>query len=109
MVLRRAFLIALLAANVLLLYLVFLGGQGLLAYRETLARHDELARRVRQADHRSLELSQDIRLLKTDREHMERAVRAHTNFVHDNEILYLFPEQGRDAAGTKAGAQADEK
>ncbi len=109
MVLRRAFLIALLAANVALLYLVFLGGQGLFAYRETLSRHDELVRRVRDLDHRSLELSQDIRLLKTDREHMERAVRAQTNFVHDNEILYLFPEQGRDSAGDKAGAQVDEK
>ncbi len=109
MVLRRAFLIALLGANMVLLYLVFLGGQGLFAYRGIKAMHDDLVVRVRQADRRSLELSQDIRLLKTDREHMERAVRAQTNFVHDNELLYLFPDQGRDTAGAKAGAHADEK
>lgn len=109
MVLRRVFLISLMVANVVLFYLVFIGGQGLFAYREARARHDELVLRVRQADQRNLELSQDIRLLKTDREHMERAVRAQTNFVHDNEILYLFPEPGRDSAGAKAGVQADEK
>ena len=96
MMLRRAFLIGLFAANLVLLYLLFLGDQGVAAYRETKARHDDLVARVSDIDHRSIELSQDIRLLKTDREHMERAVRAQTNFVRGNEILYLFPTQRRE-------------
>ncbi|EPR42223.1 Septum formation initiator [Desulfovibrio sp. X2] len=109
MVLRRAFLIILLAANVTLLGLVFIGNQGLFAYRDMRARYEDLAAKLKSVDQRSLELSQDIRLLKSDREHMERAVRAQTNFVRDNEILYLFPEQDRASAGDTAGAQIDEK
>ena len=96
MILRRAFLIGLFAANLALWYLLFLGDQGVSAYRETKARHDDLVARVGEVNHKSIELSQDIRLLKTDREHMERAVRAQTNYVRGNEILYLFPTQRRD-------------
>ncbi|EPR30722.1 Septum formation initiator [Alkalidesulfovibrio alkalitolerans DSM 16529] len=96
MILRRAFLIGLLTANFALMYLLFLGDQGVSAYRETKARHDDLVARIGEMNHRGIELSQDIRLLKTDREHMERAVRAQTNYVRGNEILYLFSTQRRD-------------
>ncbi len=44
-------------------------------------------------DGESLDLSQEIRRLKSDTAYQEKIVRERMNFVKKDEILYIFPDE----------------
>ena len=102
---NRLILGLLLALNLLLLYRFLFSDQGMISYYELGARQAELELRIEELDRQNLALSQEIRLLKADREHIEDVIRQQMHFVKEDEILYIFPNQ---AADTAAGAPPDD-
>ena len=49
--------------------------------------------RIDAVDGESLDLSQEIRRLKSDTAYQEKIVRERMNFVKKDEILYIFPDE----------------
>lgn len=91
-----------LAINVILVYSLIWGGQGLNAYRNLKGQYQALEDRIKDLDARNITLSREIRLLQADAQYQEKVIRNRFNFVKDDEILYIFPES-RDTAKTGAG------
>lgn len=106
---RWFFLGFLLVLNVFLGYRLVAGDTGMFAYLELRERYEEMERRLQRADDRSRDLSQEIRLLKTDREYLESRIRVRMNYVGEGETLYLFPDEaGADASQEPLGAGQDD-
>ena len=99
---QRVFIGFSLAINVILLYSLVWGGQGLSAYRELKEQYQLLNEQIQQLDLENIALSREIRLLQSDAKYQEKVIRNRFNFVKDDEILYIFPESG-DTAKTGAG------
>ncbi len=93
MIYNRILLVVLLLLNCFLVYRLLVSDQGLFAYLELKERYTALEERIADLDQRNLELSQEIRLLKSDRFSVEKILRQQMNFVKDDEILYVFPEE----------------
>jgi cell division protein FtsB/cell division protein DivIC len=89
---NRTVLGLLVALNIFLVYRVVWSDNGLLAYLELQSRYNELEHQVQELNRTSLELSQEIRLLKSDRAYIEKMIRQQMNFVKEDEILYVFPD-----------------
>ena len=98
---QRIFVVLSLAINLILVYSLIWGGQGLNAYRNLKEQHKLLQTRIQELDAKNLALSREIRLLQTDPKYQEKVIRNRFNFVKDNEILYIFPDSGNTA---KTGA-----
>ena len=98
MIWRRFLLTALIFFNVFLLYNLIWSDNGIFAYLELKSRHELLKQRLESVNDRSLDLSQEIRWLKTDQAFTEKMARAQMNYLKENEILYQFP---KDPPGTK--------
>ena len=97
MIWRRFLLTALIFFNIFLLYTLIWSDNGIFAYLELKSRHAQLKARLETVHDRSLDLSQEIRWLKSDRAFTEKMIRSQMNYLKDNEILYQFP---KDAAPT---------
>lgn len=89
--------------NVTLIWCLVWGAQSFLVYSDLRQRHDELAQEVEQYNAVNAALSQEIRLLQTDANYVEKAIRQRLNFVRDNEVLYLFEEQDSQGATANDG------
>ena len=98
---QRTFIGISLAINLVLLYSLIWGSQGLNAYRNLKEQHQVLGDRIKLLDAKNLALSREIRLLQSDTKYQEKVIRNRFNFVKDDEILYIFPESGNTA---KTGA-----
>lgn len=107
MVWRRTLLIILLAVNLILLYRLVWGDHGWFAYQDLKARYDVLSQELQEARARGLELSRQIRQLKTNPQAQEKAVRDRLNFVREDEILYIFPKETDKSSGEDADEQQD--
>lgn len=94
----RLFLGFLLVLNAILGYRLIVGDTGMFAYLELRDRYQLMEERLKQADEKSRELSQEIRLLKTDREYLESRIRVRLNYVGEGETLYLFPDEAEAKA-----------
>ena len=112
MIRRRFLLTALIFFNVFLLYNLIWSDNGIFAYLELKSRHEQLKHRLEAVNDKSLDLSQEIRWLKTDQAFTEKMARSQMNYLKDNEILYQFPkdppaakEPERDKEGKRADAQ----
>ena len=112
MIWRRFLLTALIFFNVFLLYNLIWSDNGIFAYLELKARHQQLKERLEAINDHSLDLSQEIRWLKTDQAFTEKMARSQMNYLKENEILYQFPkdppaaaEPERDKEGKRADAQ----
>ncbi|WP_432736348.1 FtsB family cell division protein [Maridesulfovibrio sp. FT414] len=103
---RRVLLGLLVIINLVLLIRLGLSEQGLFGYLELDEKVNELEKKIQAADNRTMELSLEIRRLKTDRAYQEKIIRSRMNYVKENEILYIFPETGKI---TDQGAGADAK
>jgi cell division protein FtsB/cell division protein DivIC len=103
---RRILLSALVIFNLFLLYNLVWSENGIFAYLDLKSRHTALVKQREALEEKSLDLSQEIRWLKTDRAYTEKMSRAQMNYLKDNEILYQFP---RDAAGGKEGPSPDDR
>lgn len=112
MIWRRFLLAGLIFFNIFLLYNLIWSDNGIFAYLELKARHEQLKTRLETVKDKSLDLSQEIRWLKTDRAFSEKMVRSQMNYLKDNEILYQFPrdvEPAKDKEKGKEGTGADGK
>ncbi len=98
MIWRRFLLAGLIFFNIFLLYNLIWSDNGIFAFLELRARHAQLKEHLDSVNDKSLDLSQEIRWLKTDRAFTEKMARAQMNYLKDSEILYQFP---KDAAAAK--------
>jgi cell division protein FtsB len=97
MVLRHLFLLLLAGGNIFLLYLLIISDQGISAYLDMSRRHEKLMHGIEQTEDQSRRLSREIRWLKSNKKYMEQVIRSKTNFVKEDEVLYLFPETVHNA------------
>jgi cell division protein FtsB len=104
----RLFLVLAVLGNVLLAYLLVFGQQGVFTYLDTKHRRDEMAARLERVENRSLEISREIRLLKTDQGFLERTIRQQTHFLAPREVLYLLPGASGRTAETTGDAAHEE-
>ncbi|WP_319779671.1 septum formation initiator family protein [Maridesulfovibrio sp.] len=103
---RRVLLGVLVVINLVLLIRLGLSEQGFFGYLDLDEKVKKLEMKIDAADNRTLELSREIRRLKTDRAYQEKIIRSRMNYVKENEVLYIFPDSGE----TKTqGAGADAK
>ncbi len=105
MIARQVALVVSLLLNVVLVYSLVWGEQGVLAYRRLKTFHDRLTTQIAELDEKNILLSQEIRLLQSDDKYVEKVVRNRLNYVRETEILYIFPEQ---KAHERPGVAADE-
>jgi cell division protein FtsB len=104
---RRSLLSILVCFNLFLLYNLVWSDTGIFAYLELKSRHARLEQRLQALNESSLDLSQEIRWLKTDRAFTEKMARAKMNYLKNNEILYQFPKSS-PARDKGPAADADE-
>jgi cell division protein FtsB len=102
---RRILLGLLIAVNVVLLFRLIWSDHGVIAFMNMRSRSVKLENQLREVDSKSLELSNEIRRLKTDRAYQEMVIRDRMNYVKENEVLYIF--SGR--TDVAQGAVDDEK
>ena len=88
---RRLLLALILICNTILLYNLIWSDKGVFAYLDLKNHQKQLKVKLDNLAGRSLDLSQEIRWLKSDRAFTEKMTRAHGNYLRDNEIIYLFP------------------
>lgn len=89
----RILLVALLLfINLFLLFRLVWSDQGVFTYLELKNRYSALEEKIKGVDAESLDLSQEIRRLKSDKAYQEKVVRERMNFVKKDEILYIFPD-----------------
>jgi cell division protein DivIC len=98
MLLRRLLLTLVLACNAVLLYNLVWSDKGFFAYLDLKSHQKQLRDRLDNSSAKSLDLSQEIRWLKSDRGFAEKMTRSHMNYLKDNEIIYIFP--GAPAEGS---------
>jgi cell division protein FtsB len=102
---RRILLGVLIVVNVVLLFRLIWSEHGLIAYMNMRNRSAKLEDQLRDVDARSLDLSNEIRRLKSDRAYQERVIRERMNYVKENEVLYIFSGK----VDVAQGAMDDEK
>ena len=90
---RLVLLALLLVINLFLVIRLIWSDQGVFAYLELKSRYDALQQKIDEVDSRSLDLSQEIRKLKSDKGYQEKVVRERMNFVKKDELLYIFPDE----------------
>jgi len=96
----RIVLVALLLIiNLFLLFRLIWSDQGVFAYLELKSRYEVLQSKIDGVDGKSLDLSQEIRRLKSDSAYQEKIVRERMNFVKKDEILYIFPDETAKPSG----------
>ncbi|WP_320169876.1 septum formation initiator family protein [Maridesulfovibrio sp.] len=102
----RVLLGLLVVINLVLVIRLGLSEQGVFGFLELDKKVTELEKKIEAADNRTVELSLEIRRLKTDRAYQEKIIRSRMNYVKQNEILYIFPQTGKV---TDQGAESDAK
>ena len=85
--------------NVTLLYRMIWGPTGLIEYHNLKRQHSDLQRQIEELDARNLNLSQEIRLLQTDNQFLEKMIRQRLHYVYDNELIYLFDDANTNSRG----------
>lgn len=108
MIWRKFLLSGLVVFNLLLLYNLIWSDNGIFAYLELKSRHARLQERLTALGEKSLDLSQEIRWLKSDRAFTEKITRSQMNYLKENEIVYQFPKDA-PAAGDKGAGEHDRK
>lgn len=93
MLLRRFTLALILFVNVILVYNLIWSDKGVFAYLDLKSHRMQFQQRLEALGTRSLDVSQEIRWLKSDRAFTEKMTRACGNYLKDNEIIYLFPSK----------------
>ncbi|MEZ7196571.1 FtsB family cell division protein [Pseudodesulfovibrio karagichevae] len=102
---RLIFVALLVAINLFLLTRLIWSDQGVFAYLELKNRYEVLRQKIETVDARSLDLSQEIRKLKSDKGYQEKVIREKMNFVKKDELLYIFPDEKVQPRGETADVQ----
>jgi len=99
MLFRRLLLALVIFCNLVLVYNLIWSDKGVFAYLDLKSHQKELKARLDTLGGRSLDVSQEIRWLKSDRAFTEKMTRSHGNYLKDNEIIYIFPGGGSGEGG----------
>ncbi|MBO4296855.1 MAG: septum formation initiator family protein [Desulfovibrio sp.] len=100
----RVFLLCAFAlVNILLLYRMVWGTNGLVDYAALKEEHAQIASQIKALDSENRALSQEIRLLQNDPKYVEKMVRQRLHYLRANEVLYLFD------AHSQPGARSDDR
>ena len=102
---NRILLAVLGVVNLVLLFRLIWSEHGVFAYMNMRERGEKLEAQLQEIDAKSLELSKEIRRLKSDRAYQEMIIRDRMNYVKENEVLYIFSGRG----DSPQGAADDEK
>lgn len=94
---KAVLLILALVVNVTLLFRLFWGTQSVASYHELSEQHSALIKEIAIFDGVNAALSREIRLLQSDEKYVEKRIRQRLNFVRNNEVLYLFTDDGNTA------------
>ncbi len=89
---RTCILVLLGVINVILFYRMVWGDSGVLAFNKLRNQYTALVQELAVIDEQNINLSNEIRLLKSDDAYAEKMIRQRLHYVRDNEILYLFTE-----------------
>lgn len=89
---------------VLVFHMVW-GDNGLINYSELCREYERAEQRLSELDAANAALSRDIRLLRTDDQYVEQVIRQQFHYLRENEILYLFGETSVDLPGTGPAAR----
>lgn len=108
MVWRRILLGVLVGLNLFLLYQIVWSSNGLFAYLELKQRHEELVKVIQETTDKSLGLSRTIRWLQSDPDYQERVIRSQMGFLRQDEIVYIFPEDGNNTEPDPGGERGDD-
>lgn len=110
MIWRRFLLAGLILFNIFLLYNLIWSDNGIFAYLELKNHQAQFKQRLDSINEKALDLSQEIRWLKTDRAFTEKMARSQMNYLKNDEILYQFPPDPKaDTTTTGEGSGADGK
>ncbi len=90
---RTCILVFLGIINVVLFYRMIWGGSGILSFNELRQNYAQLQQQSADLDVQHLQLSREIRLLKSDDAYVEKMIRQRLHYVRDNEVLYLFTNE----------------
>lgn len=91
---RKLLIGILVLVNGILLYSVIFSDRGVLSLRRMQAEREDLAARVGELKGRSQKLSQEILWLEKGGAYTERIIRDKTNFLKDDEIVYIIEADG---------------
>ncbi len=97
---RTCILVFLGILNVVLFYRMIWGDGGVLAFNALRQEHTQMQQELAAVEAQNIQLSKEIRLLKTDDAYVEKMIRQRLHYVRENEILYLFTN---DADRSKQG------
>lgn len=78
--------------NLVLLWALVWGGQSLGLYKELKQEFEALSKRTADLSEKNLRLSREIKLLESDNKYLEQVIRKRLNYIKENEIWYIFPE-----------------
>jgi cell division protein FtsB len=93
MLARRLIFAVSLFLNVVLAYTLIWGEKGVIAYKALRERCASLEVIMEKVGEDNLNLSREIRLLQSDDKYLEKVIRNRLNFVRENELLYIFPDE----------------
>lgn len=99
MLFRVLILIFLGVCNVALFGKMIWGSTGILEFRQLKKQYSELRERINTLDAENMALSRDIRLLRTDKQYMEKMIRQRLHYLRDNETVYLFATRAQSRTG----------
>lgn len=102
---RKLLIGILVLVNCILLYSFLLSDKGVFSLRSMRANREELATRVEGLKESSQSLSQEIRWLGKEGPFTERVIRDKTNFLKDDEIVYIIDDEARGRAKGDREAQ----
>ncbi len=102
---RTFILIALGLINIILFYRMIWGDSGVLAFNKLRMQYKGLVQELANLDEENDDLSNEIRLLKSDDAYVEKMIRQRLHYVRQNEILYLFTDK---PVGQKNGEDSNE-
>lgn len=96
------------ALNLLLLWALLWSGTGYFTFKELEREYTALNERIASLNAQRLALDREIRLLQSDPRYLEQVIRKRLNFVKDNELLYVFPDEHSEKAGPGAAEGVNE-
>jgi cell division protein FtsB len=106
MLARRVLFAVSLFLNIVFVYNLIWGEKGIIAYKSLRERCAVLEATIEKIGEDNLGLSKEIRLLQSDEKYLEKVIRNRLNFVRENELLYIFPDE---ATAEPPGAPVHER